>query len=102
MVAALFTGARPVALRGTELEVAFARAAAFQRRKAGSPACREIVGQALRAVTGRALTLSFVEAGDGGGDVEPATPSLSEEELVRRLVAEFGAEEMPHDDREGA
>lgn len=102
MLAALFTGARPAALHGSELEVAFSRAAAFQRRKAGSPACREIVGRALRTVTGRSLALSFVEAGDAGGEVEPATPSLSEEELVRRLVAEFGAEEMLDDEGDGA
>ncbi|MFN8174364.1 MAG: DNA polymerase III subunit gamma/tau [Solirubrobacteraceae bacterium] len=98
MVAALFTGARPSAIRGSELEIAFAPAAAFQRRKVQSPACREIVERALRAVTGRALALAFVEAGDAGGEVGPAVVSLSEEELVRRLVAEFGAEEVPHDE----
>jgi len=98
MVAALFTGARPSAIRGSELEIAFAPAAAFQRRKVQSPACREIVGRALRAVTGHALALAFVEAGDAGGEVGPAVVSLSEEELVRRLVAEFGAEEVPHDE----
>jgi hypothetical protein len=100
MVAALFTGARPVAVRDDRVEVAFARAAAFQRRKADSADCREIVGRAVRTVTGHPLGLAYVEAGDGAGDeVEPAEPSLTEEELVRRLVAEFGAEEMPDDEK---
>jgi len=97
MLAALLEGANPVGVVGGELRLAFAESAAFFKRKAEDVANREIVGQALQAVTGSPLKLIYELRADGE-QPEPAgavaTP-LSGEELIDRVMAEFDAEELP-------
>jgi hypothetical protein len=53
--------------------------------------------EALRTVTGRRMTLSYElrANGEGGGGSEP--PALSGEDLVRRFMEEFDAEEILDD-----
>ncbi|MGI8513409.1 MAG: hypothetical protein ACR2NH_12370, partial [Solirubrobacteraceae bacterium] len=99
MLAALLEGANPVGVVGGELRLAFAESAAFFKRKAEDVANREIVGQALQAVTGSPLKLIYDLRADGE-QPEPAgavaTP-LSGEELIDRVMAEFDAEELPNE-----
>ena len=95
MVAALFAEAAPAVLDGDRLTVSFPEEAAFSCKKA--EANRGLLLGALRAVTGRGLTVSFELTGgrEGGG---PAT--LGEEELLERLKRDFGAEEIFDDEED--
>jgi len=97
MLAALIEGARPVELDGTELVVAFPPDADFLKRKAEADESRRLVAGALSSVAGRPLGLRYElrtpEPGaPGAGDGPPEVPP---EEWVRRIVAEFDAEEIP-------
>ena len=98
MLGAVLGDARPVELAGDRLVVAFGEDAAFLRRKAEERANRSTLGEALRSVTGRALTLSYELRTDDAAE-EPHT--LSEDELVARLLDEFDAEVLANTDEEG-
>ncbi|HEX4033070.1 MAG TPA: DNA polymerase III subunit gamma/tau [Solirubrobacteraceae bacterium] len=91
MLGAVVDDARPVELEGDRLVLAFGQDAAFLRRKAEERATRSALTEAVRAVTGHALTFSY-ELREGHA---PAPPQpLSDDELVARLKDEFGAEEL--------
>jgi DNA polymerase III subunit gamma/tau len=92
MLAALLEGARPAALKAGEgLTLAWPESSAFLKRKAEDPANRELIAQAIRAVTGSSLRLAYELRADA--EVAPAgAPTLSDEELVDRFVQEFDAE----------
>jgi DNA polymerase-3 subunit gamma/tau len=94
MLAALLADARPVAVGERELTVAFPAEAAFLKRKAEQDDHRRVVTEALRAVTGRPLTLRF-ELREGPELMSATGEPLSGEELVRRFLEEFDAEELP-------
>ncbi|MBV8734324.1 MAG: DNA polymerase III subunit gamma/tau [Solirubrobacterales bacterium] len=96
LVAALLAEARPVATGERELTLAFPAGAAFLKRKAEQDDHRHLAAEVWRAVSGSPLTLRY-ELGeeDQRGDGEPA---LSGEELVRRFIEEFDAEELPEED----
>jgi DNA polymerase-3 subunit gamma/tau len=81
--------ARPLALEGDRLVVAFPPDAAFVKKKA--EANRELVQRALRGLSGQSLSVAYELRDDGvaGGPVV-----LAEEELIERLRAEFAAEEV--------
>jgi len=89
MVAALISGAVPAALDGDRLVVAFPKEAAFLKRKAEGN--REMVAAALRSLTGCALAVAF-ELSES--TEAPAARTLGEDELLERLVRDFGAEEV--------
>ena len=95
MVAALLGEARPSALAGAELTVSFPEGAEFSRKKAEGN--RELLGTALRGLTGQALTIKFDLGAPAPGEGEPQPP-MSEDELLDRLKAEFKAEEVFDDD----
>ncbi len=95
MVGALVGQARPAALEGEVLTVAFPEDAAFSKKKA--EANRELVTDALRGLTGQALGVAYELAPTPEG---VAAPTLSEAELIERLRAEFGAEEVFDDEDE--
>jgi DNA polymerase-3 subunit gamma/tau len=96
MLAALLADARPVALKEHELTLAFPGGAAFLKRKAEQEDYRRVAGEALKAVTGQRLALRYELRDD---DEEPeGEPVLSGEELVRRFMEEFDAEEVLEDD----
>jgi DNA polymerase III subunit gamma/tau len=96
MLAALLSDARPVAVGEQELTLAFPGGAAFLKRKAEQEDYRRVAGEALKAVTGRRLALRYELRDD---EEEPAGEAvLSGEELVRRFVEEFDAEEVLEDD----
>jgi DNA polymerase-3 subunit gamma/tau len=96
MLAALLSDARPVAVGEQELTLAFPGGAAFLKRKAEQEDYRRVAGEALRAVTGRRLALRYELRDD---EAEPEGEEvLSGEELVRRFMDEFDAEELLEDD----
>ncbi len=89
MLGAALGAARPLALEGDRLVVAFPPDAAFVKKKA--EANRELVQRALRGLSGQSLSVAYELRDDGvaGGPVV-----LAEEELIERLRAEFAAEEV--------
>jgi len=89
MLGAALAAARPVALDGERVTVAFPADAAFVKKKAEQG--RELVAQALRGMTGASFRVAY-ELGDDAAPAGPAT--LGEEELIERLRDEFAAEEI--------
>jgi DNA polymerase III subunit gamma/tau len=89
MLGAALGAARPLALEGDRLLVAFPPDAAFIKKKA--EANRELVQRALRGLSGQAFNVAYELREADGGD-GPAV--LGEEELIERLRAEFAAEEV--------
>jgi DNA polymerase-3 subunit gamma/tau len=96
MLAALLGDARPVAVGDRELTVAFPSGAAFLKRKAEQDEHRRVAAEAVRAVTGHRLALRYELRDDDDAPEDGAT--LSGEELVRRFVEEFDAEELVDED----
>jgi DNA polymerase III subunit gamma/tau len=97
MLAAMLRDARPAALADSDLTLVWPESAAFSRRQAEEPAKRELIAQAIRAVTGASLRLAH----ELRADHEVATAeSLSDDELVARFKAEFDAEELPDTEEE--
>jgi DNA polymerase-3 subunit gamma/tau len=96
MLSAVLVDARPVAVAGEDLTVAFASSAAFLKKKAEHPDNRAIVSEALRQLSGGRWRLSYelLEA-----DAEDASelPVPTEEEWVARFMEEFDAEELSSD-----
>jgi DNA polymerase III subunit gamma/tau len=89
MLGAALGAARPMAIEGDRLIVAFPPDAAFVKKKA--EANRDLVARALRGLTGHSLTVAY----ELREDARPAGPELlGEEQLIERLRAEFAAEEV--------
>jgi DNA polymerase-3 subunit gamma/tau len=100
MLAALLGDARPVAVSERDLTVAFPAGAAFLKRKAEQDDHRRMAAEALRKVTGQPLALRY-ELREETDPEEPVdAPTLSGEELVRRFLEEFDAEELLDDEDE--
>jgi DNA polymerase-3 subunit gamma/tau len=95
MLHAVMQNARPHALDGGELTLSWAESAAFYKRKAEDPACREQIATAIRTVTGSSLRLAYALADDAEHHAGAATPTLSEDELIATFMREFDAEELP-------
>ena len=95
MLAALLADARPVALSERELTLAFPSGAEFLKRKAEQDEHRRVTAQALKSVSGRALGLRYeLRDSDDEQEGRDGGTGLSGEELVRRFVEEFDAEEI--------
>jgi DNA polymerase-3 subunit gamma/tau len=93
--AAALAEAQPVAVEDGRVTVAFPPGAEYQRRRADDEDYRACVAAALREVTGAKAQIAYVLEEVPAADDAPAAPSaLSEDELVRRFVAEFDAEEI--------
>jgi DNA polymerase-3 subunit gamma/tau len=89
MLGAALGAARPMALEGERLTVAFPPDAAFVKKKA--EANRDVVQRVLRGLTGHSLGIAY----ELREDAAPAGPLLlGEAELIERLRAEFAAEEV--------
>jgi hypothetical protein len=99
MLGAVVDVASPVELAGDRLVLAFGKDAAFLRQKAEERATRSALADAVRAVTGHALTFSY-ELREGQAPAQPQ--ALSEDELVALLKDEFGAEELSGNEEEEA
>jgi DNA polymerase-3 subunit gamma/tau len=89
--------ARPAALGSGELTLAWAETHGLSKRKAEDPANRELIGKAIRAVTGASLRLAHELAPDAP---EGSEPTLSADQLIERFVEEFEAEILPEPDPE--
>ncbi len=99
MIAALLAGAQPVAIGERELTVAFPTQAAFLKRKAEQEDHRRVATEAFRTVTGQALKLRYeLRDLDELADEPAHAPVLSGEELVKRFLEEFDAEELDDED----
>jgi DNA polymerase III subunit gamma/tau len=100
MLAGALEAARPVAVGERELTLAFPGGASFLKRKAEQDDYRRVAAEALRTVTGHRLALRY-ELGEAGGvDERSGADVLSGEELVRRFMDEFDAEEILGDETE--
>ena len=104
MLAGALDAAKPVAVGAGELTLAFPSTASFLKRKAEQDDYRRTAADAVRAVTGTRMALRYELRDVMQGD-EPGESQLSGEELVRRFIEEFDAEEIveerpdPTDDR---
>jgi DNA polymerase-3 subunit gamma/tau len=97
MLAALLADARPVALAERDVTIAFPSGAAFLKRKAEQDDHRRATAEALRSVTGTALALRYELRDDTATPADQDEPTVSGEELVRRFMEEFDAEEVLDD-----
>jgi DNA polymerase-3 subunit gamma/tau len=96
MLAAMLREAQPAGLADDGLTLAWPESSAFSKRQAEEPAKRELIAQAIRAVTGTSLKLAHELRSAGDAPPAPAAgPVLSEAELVERFMAEFDAQELP-------
>jgi DNA polymerase-3 subunit gamma/tau len=95
MVAASLEAARPVAVSEHELTLAWPAGADFLKRKAEQDEHRRVTMEALHKATGQRLSLRY-ELRDEPQPAAAATeaPGLTGEELVRRFLEEFDAEEI--------
>ena len=84
--------AAPIALEKDRLTIAFPPGASFVKKKAEKG--RDLVTNAVRGITGQSLVLDF-ELSEVAVTAGPAT--LDRDELIERLRAEFGAEEVFED-----
>jgi DNA polymerase-3 subunit gamma/tau len=104
MLAVLLESARPTAVSERELVLCFPVAAAFYKRKAEQDDYRKATAEAVRNVTGASLALRYelAEALPESEDPAPvmALVPMGDDELVRKFVDEFGAEEILQDDHE--
>ena len=96
LIGALIADARPAAVDGEDLTVAFASSAAFLKKKAEHPDNRAIVSEALRQVTGGRWRLSY-ELLEPDAELASGGEVPTEEEWVRRFMEEFDAEELLSD-----
>jgi DNA polymerase-3 subunit gamma/tau len=97
--AAALSEAQPVAVADGQVTVAFPPGAEYQRRRANDDEYRACVAAALREVTGAKAQIAYVleEVPTAEEAAAAAPPALSEDELVRRFVTEFDAEEIHPD-----
>jgi len=93
MLSAALSAAIPTALDADQLTVAFPADAAFVKKKAEQG--RDLVANAVRGITGQPLTLAF-ELSEAAAPAGTAT--LDHDQLIERLGAEFGAEEVFDDE----
>jgi DNA polymerase III subunit gamma/tau len=101
LLGALIQEARPVAVAGSEVTVAFSAGAPFLKKKAEDTANRRAVGEALASVVAGRWTLVYTLGDEPDSEDSPAPPA-SEEEWIKRLMQEFDAEELPPDDAASA
>jgi DNA polymerase-3 subunit gamma/tau len=92
LLAALLQEARPRRIEDDALTLAFPPRAAFAKRKAEQDEYQRSAVQAIHAVTGHRVRLRYELA-----DAEPEAvqeEKLSDDELLKRLMEEFDAEEI--------
>jgi DNA polymerase-3 subunit gamma/tau len=94
MLAGALEACRPVAVGERELTLAFPAGASFLKRKAEQDDYRRAAAEALSAVTGQRLALRYELRDVKDPDESPEAEVLSGEELVRRFLEEFDAEEI--------
>jgi DNA polymerase-3 subunit gamma/tau len=101
MLAALLADAKPVAVTERDLTLAFPAGADFLKRKAAQDDHRRTTVEVLKALSGHALGLHY-ELSDDVPIAADGGKELSGEELVRRFIEEFDAEELVEDEEREA
>lgn len=97
LLGAVIEDASPVAVEDGQLTLAFAPGSSFNKKKAEDAANREAIAEAIASLTGRRLRIHC----ELREQLEQDAAALSdargggEEELLRRLIAEFDAKELP-------
>jgi hypothetical protein len=91
LAAAALERGRPVELRDGELIIAYAPDDEFYTGQVSSTACKELVAEALRTVTGTALRPAYELREPEPGEV---TAPPSEDEWINRFKTAFDAEEI--------
>jgi DNA polymerase-3 subunit gamma/tau len=94
LLGAVICEARPVAVDGDDLTLAFASSAQFLKKKAEDPSHRAAVSEALRSIAGGRWRLSYELNDELAGGDRPGSSQHSEEEWVARFMQEFDAEEV--------
>jgi DNA polymerase-3 subunit gamma/tau len=100
MLAALLADARPVALEDKNVTVAFPAGKAFAKRKAEQDDYRRATAEALRSIIGTTLVLHYELREEELPEPDADAGGVSHEDLVKRLVEEFDAQEVLDDDQE--
>ena len=100
MLATALAAARPVAVGERELTLGFPSGASFLKRKAEQDEHRRVAAEALKTVTGHRVTLRCELREEEDEAEQTGEPALSGEELVRRFMEEFDAEELVGDETE--
>jgi hypothetical protein len=108
LLAAVIEEATPVTVHDGELTLAFASSSGFKKKKAEEAANRAALSEAVASLTGQRLrircelrqeTAPENIAQENGAQENGAAPAAArehaEEEMFRRLIAEFDAEELP-------
>jgi DNA polymerase-3 subunit gamma/tau len=95
LLASVLADARPVSLTDEDVTLAFPTDRAFYKRKAEQDENRRTTAEALRSVIGTMLRLRYELRDDA--ELPAAADGLSQEELVKRLVEEFDAQEVLDD-----
>jgi hypothetical protein len=98
MLAGALEACRPVAVEDRELTLAFPEGASFLKRKAEQDEHRRVAIDAVKSVTGQRLALKFELRKLDADDAASGPEVLSGDELVRRFMEEFDAEEIFDDD----
>jgi DNA polymerase III subunit gamma/tau len=98
MLATALAAARPVAVGERELTLGFPSGASFLKRKAEQDEHRRVAAEALKTVTGHRVTLRCELREEEDETEQTGEPALSGEELVRRFMEEFDAEELVGDE----
>ncbi|HEX8646720.1 MAG TPA: DNA polymerase III subunit gamma/tau [Thermoleophilaceae bacterium] len=91
MVGACLEAARPLGVSGDRLTICFPAMGGFSRKTVEKN--RELVQTALRALTGMSFGLDY-EMRDDDESGADAPSALSDEELIERLKADYGATEV--------
>lgn len=94
MVASYFDGSQPSALEGDRLTIGFPPDAAFNRRNAERPECRQQLAEALTAVTGDQFRIEYASLDSGQQAADPESEVMDEEDFIARVKSEFNAEEV--------
>jgi hypothetical protein len=94
LLVASLSEATPVEVRDREIVLAFPREQAFQAKMAERPSFRSALDEAVRSLVGSGVRVSFELRDDVVVAQAHAAEPPSEEELVRRFMAEFDAEEI--------
>ncbi len=95
LLGAVIEDATPVALQDGELTLAFAPSSSFKKKKAEDAANRAAVSEAIMALTGQRLRVRCELREESGQDGATSVKEGAEDEMLRRLIAEFDAEELP-------
>src|SRR5205807_1511131 len=98
MLAGALEACRPVAVADRELTLAFPEGASFLKRKAEQDDHRRVAIDALKSVTGQRLALRFELRELAPEEAQNGPELLSGDELVRRFMEEFDAEEILEED----